>query len=393
MRLRAVESFHVAVPLKSKIRHASHERTTSDNLVVRVRLANGQVGYGEGVPREYVTGETIATAFDALASLDAAAQIGSPDSAGDAARRIAALTLPTIENDPRGMAGNAARCALELALFDAYARHFGLTVGQLVRTLDEFAHLFRPKPTRVRYGAAITSQAGWKELDKAIKFWVYGFRDVKVKVGVDGQDDEKRVRRLRWCLGRGMDIRLDANESWRVDEAADRVRPLLPARPSVLEQPVAHAEIDQLAGNEVRRLIPVMLDESLCGYPDGLRAVKEDLADYFNVRLSKCGGIVPSLRLVDLATKSGLGLQLGCHPGETGILSAAGRHFAANVQHLRYVEGSYDGHVLAENVIREDITFGQRGWGKPLTRPGLGVTVVEADLTRLCRRRQDVVYD
>jgi muconate cycloisomerase len=291
------------------------------------------------------------------------------------------------------MAANAARCALELALFDAYARHFGLTVGQLVRTLGEFSHLFRPKPTRVRYGAAIMSEAGWKELDKAFKFWVYGFRDVKVKVGVDGQDDPKRIRRLRWCLGRGMEIRLDANESWNAQNAADRVRPLLPARPSVLEQPVPHAQIDSMAGHEVRRLVPVMLDESLCGYPDGVRAVDRELADLFNVRLSKCGGIVPSLRLVDLATRSGLGVQLGCHPGETGILSAAGRHFAANVEHLKYAEGSYDGHVLAENVIRENITFGQRGWGKPLTGPGLGVTVDDDALARLSVRRQEVDYD
>src|SRR4051812_45275185 len=57
MGLRAIELFHVAVPLKKPIRHASHERRSSDNLVVRATLDEGHQGYGEGVPRDYVTGE------------------------------------------------------------------------------------------------------------------------------------------------------------------------------------------------------------------------------------------------------------------------------------------------------------------------------------------------
>src|SRR5207249_8259134 len=65
--LLRLELFHVAMPLKRTIRHASHARTTSDSLVVRATVRGGHVGYGEGVPRPYVTGETIATTFAALA--------------------------------------------------------------------------------------------------------------------------------------------------------------------------------------------------------------------------------------------------------------------------------------------------------------------------------------
>ena len=95
----------------------------------------------------------------------------------------------------------------------------------------------------------------------------------------------------------------------------------------------------------------------------------------FNVRLSKCGGILPSLRIIGLAQRSGLGLQLGCHPGETAILSAAGRHVASRVDGLSYVEGSYDRHILGTNLTREDITFGYGGWAEPLAGPGLGIEV------------------
>ena len=122
MLLRSIELFHVAVPLKTKIRHASHERTVSDNLIVRATLDSGHVGYGEGVPRSYVTGETIETCFAALSKFDPATTLGDVRDPGKAIILVSGMTLPEIEADPRGMFGNAARCALELALLDALGR-------------------------------------------------------------------------------------------------------------------------------------------------------------------------------------------------------------------------------------------------------------------------------
>ncbi|MGE3820226.1 MAG: dipeptide epimerase, partial [Isosphaeraceae bacterium] len=81
------------------------------------------------------------------------------------------------------------------------------------------------------------------------------------------------------------------------------------------------------------------------------------------------------------------------HPGETGLLSAAGRHLAGLVQGLRYVEGSYDRHVLSENLTREDPTFGYGGRARPLSGPGLGVNVDPGALDRLTRERKTIRYD
>ena len=123
--------------LKKAIRHASHERTTSDNLVVRVTLDDGQVGYGEGVPRSYVTGETIETAFAMLSTLDVARRDRhDPATSPRSSAALEALSLPETEADPRGMAGNAARCALELAMLDAYGRRFGESLGRAIRLVD-----------------------------------------------------------------------------------------------------------------------------------------------------------------------------------------------------------------------------------------------------------------
>ncbi len=393
MSVRSIELFHVAVPLRKPIRHASHERTTSDNLVVRANLESGEVGYGEGVPRDYVTGETIESTFDALASIDVARALGQPDDYRSVVSRLEELVLPETQSDPRGMAGNAARCALELAILDAFGQKFGTSLSDAIRSSDVASPFLNKAPSPVRYSGAITAESDRKERISAWKMRLYGFSQVKVKVGVAGQNDPKRLARLRRILGRRMDIRLDANEAWHADELLERVEPLRPFGPTALEQPVPHAEVDRLAELRPRVGVPIMLDESLCGYPDAVRAVESGTADLLNVRLSKCGGLLPSLRIVGLAFRSGLGVQLGCHPGETGLLSAAGRHFASQVSGLRYVEGSYDRHVLAENLIEGDITFGYGGRARPLDGPGLGVRVNRESLERLTVKRQDLRYD
>ena len=290
------------------------------------------------------------------------------------------LTLPDIEADPRGMAGNAARCALEMAILDAYGQRFGKSVGAAVELarVDGLERLARPR--RVRYSAAITAESSRAERISALKIRIYGFHQVKIKVGARGQDDARRLERMRKFLGRRMDIRLDANEAWPVAELVDRVQPLLQFDPTALEQPVPHAEVTALAELRPRLGVPVMLDESLCGYPDAVAALQLRTADLFNVRLSKCGGILPSLRIIGLAQRSGLGVQLGCHPGETALLSAAGRHVASRVDGLRYVEGSYDRHILAANLTTQDFTFGYGGRARPISGPGLGVKVDPAAL-------------
>lgn len=389
----ALDLYHVRVPLKKPIKHASFERTHSDNLVVRARLGDGIEGYGEGVPRPYVTGETIESTFASLAGLDLPSLLGNPSTWPDAVRALERLALPETDADPRGMAGNAARCALELALLDAYARSFGVPVSEAVRLSEAGQGMLTDRPQPVRYSGAITAETERGERISSWKMRIYGFHQVKVKVGVAGQDDPARMARIRRIVGRRIDLRIDANEAWTPGELVDRVAPLLRFNPSALEQPVPHDEVDALADLRPRIGVPIMLDESLCGYPDAVRAVERKTADILNVRLSKCGGIFPSLRIMALAARSGLGVQLGCHPGETGLLSAAGRAVASNISGIRYVEGSYDRHVLKENLIAEDITFRYGGRARPLTGPGLGVTVVPEALERMTVAHREIRHD
>ncbi len=134
-----------------------------------------------------------------------------------------------------------------------------------------------------------------------------------------------------------------------------------------------------------------MLDESVCSLRDAELAIRHGWCDLFNIRLSKCGGVIPSLRLVQLARQHGLGCQLGCQVGETAILSAAGRHFATSVGGLRYLEGSYDRYLVREWLSREDITIGWGGRAPALVGCGLGVTIEPQRLAAVAVRREMLI--
>jgi muconate cycloisomerase len=132
-----------------------------------------------------------------------------------------------------------------------------------------------------------------------------------------------------------------------------------------------------------------MLDESLTSEADARAAIVGKTCDLFNIRLSKCGGFIASLRLAAMAHAAGIGYQLGCHPGESGVLSAAGRHWACSVAGIRYCEGSYDRHMLRRRITNEDLTFGYGGRAKAINRRGLGVTMNLAALNAATLSSQD----
>jgi L-Ala-D/L-Glu epimerase / N-acetyl-D-glutamate racemase len=387
VRIVELTAYHLCVPLRKPIRHASHTRTESDNVVVACRLEDGTVGFGEGVPRDYVTGETIDSALELLQSADFK-QLNVLDRCRDFGAALIAIeqfALPGVPGDDRGCQGNAARCAIELALLDAYARHWKQPLSRATKVLEP--ELYQPHE-RVQYSGAITSGRGAKSVVWAWALRMYGFRHIKVKVGIAGYDDVERLRRFRAAVGPRMDLRIDANEAYGPAEVVERIHALGPFDISAVEQPVPHEHVAVLAKVREQVQPEIMLDESLCSMADAVAAVRQKTCDLFNIRISKCGGLLPSLRIAQFARRQGLGYQLGCQIGETALLSAAGRHFAASVRDIRYLEGSYDRRLLNANLGKTDITFGWGGWAPALAGPGLGVEVDEAALERLTVRKE-----
>ena len=385
MTIVSLEARHVRIRLRRPVKHASHSRTETDNLIVVCKLADGSVGYGEGVPREYVTGETI----DSAMSLLIASELGNrlPACAGFAEALTAAenFRLNPIPGDDRECRGNAARCAVELALLDAYGRMFGEPLMNVTRALAP--ELYEPRD-RVQYSGVILSAKGWKARILALIYRIQGFEQIKVKVGIPGLDDAKRLRMLRRVLGRSRELRIDANEAWAPGEVLERIVSLERFGIASVEQPVLHEEVNSLTAVRRQTRVPIMLDESLCGLVDARRAVEAGTCDLYNLRLSKCGGFIPTLRLAQFAVQHGLGYQLGCQVGETGILSAAGRHFATSVKGIRNLEGSFDRHLVWDPLTTSDLTFGRGGWAPALVGCGLGASFDPARLDAVTVRRE-----
>jgi len=341
-------------------------------------LSDGKIGYGEGVPRDYVTGETIDGTIELLKASELKRQLGYAHDFETVVKHAGALTLAEVPGDDRRCRGNAARCAVELAYLDAFGRSLG---EPLMNVTTRIAPQLAEPRERVQYSGIILSAKGWKARLAALGYRVTGFGQVKVKVGIAGHDDARRMRVIRRCVGSKVELRVDANEAWTTSNALDKLRSIEPYRIAAVEQPVPHADIAAMKDIKLQCPIPIQLDESLCSMVDAERAIRGGYSDRWNLRLSKCGGFIPSLKLAAFAAERGVGYQLGCQVGETGILSAAGRHFATSVRGLLALEGSFDRHLLAELLTKEDITFGSRGgWAPMIAASGTGVRVDPARL-------------
>lgn len=390
MQIRRLTAYTIRVPLKRPFRHASAERSESENVLVSCELADGTIGWGEGVPRSYVTGETPEGCLEQIAASRLNEQLTADCTNWDDTIALCnRFQLAEIADNPRGCYGNALQCAIELSILDAFGRVFGEPLSRVVEHVPAAQSIRKPSD-EVRYSTTIDAESNDRLWKSALKMRLYGFRQCKVKVGVAGQSDVERLRTIRRWIGSRMDIRVDANEAWSAAELPLKMNELREFNVSCIEQPSPHEQLAELAKVRPQLGVPIMLDESLTSRCDAERAIGLGACDLFNIRLSKCGGFLRSLELASIAHDNGLGYQLGCHPGETGILSAAGRHWATAVGGIRYWEGSYDSHVLRENVIRENITFGYGGVAPTLRRPGHGVTVHPLAVERIATRSEKV---
>ncbi len=392
MRIAELTFYHVRIRLKKPIRHASHTRSETDSVIVRCTLDEGTIGWGEGLPREYVTGETIDTAFSQFQETEWRLQLGDAfQNLSDAVLVCNSIAPAMPSAGVRDCFGNSLRCAIELSILDAVAQTQGVPLSQLTSLVPEAIAISKPQD-HVRYSGAITTSGKWGQRIKSWKMRLFGFHQVKVKVGAEDVNDAEALKRIRGIVGKKVDLRLDANEAWTCETLEQNLAPLVPYQVTSLEQPVPHESVAGLAGVRARIETPLMLDESLCSQSDGQRAIEYGLCDLFNLRLSKCGGFLPSLKLAAMANRAGLGYQLGCQVGETGILSAAGRHFAASVDQIRYLEGSYDRFLVHERLTKEDLTFGYGGHAPAITKPGLGITMDQKQLQQVTKRQHKILF-
>ena len=220
MRIVALTAYIVQLPLRREIKHASATRRENANLLIRCRLSDGSEGWGEGVPRSYVTGETPEGALQQLAATPLLRQLQRDCATWPDVIQLCGGFNRASTNRTRAATRQRVRCAVELSILDALGHSFGQPVSEVVQHYAPARAVHAPQD-RVRYSTTITAEAPAQER-LGLKMRLYGFRQCKVKVGVAGADDAQRLRRIRFWIGRRMDLRLDANEAWRVDELPER---------------------------------------------------------------------------------------------------------------------------------------------------------------------------
>lgn len=368
VKVREAELLQVDLPFKNKFKHAITSRGQSSSVFVKLKLEGGVVGYGESLPREYVTGETTTSVVSTLKKVIPNKVIGyGVEGYEEVPSFVGSLEIER----------TAAKCALELALLDAYGRHFRKPVSSLMgdRLRDS-----------VVYSGVMQSADGLDAIRKSLAFKVFGFKYVKIKVG-DG-DDLKRLKIARTILGDHVNIRVDANCAWNSDEAIERINEMRRFNISSVEQPVKGNDYDEL--KKVTDAVPekISADESLCSVDDAARLADLGACNIFNIRISKCGGIIDSLKIAKIAQEANIGLQMGCQVGESGLLSAAGWHFACSFTEIPFCEGAYGKFLLRNDITEEDMTFKRGGVLKGVGGPGLGVNVIEGMLDNYATTRE-----
>jgi len=181
-----------------------------------------------------------------------------------------------------------ALAAVDMALWDRAGRRAGRPVAQLLTepVLDEVL-VNATIGAEDRAGAAATADVARRA----------GFRCVKLKVGIG--DDAGRVAAVRAALGPAVELRLDANGAWSVDEAVRMIDALAAAGLELVEEPV-HG-IGPLREVRERVAVRIAMDET-AAEPGSLAS---GAADAVCLKLARCGGISGLLACASLVRASG----------------------------------------------------------------------------------------
>ena len=380
--LASFELASVDLPFRVKFKHSAAERQRSESLFLKCVTDAGVMGFGESLPREYVTGESRDGAFELLAERvlprlvgRSFADLGEVETfLGECDGRAPADWVDS--STPQG----AAWCAVDLALLDAFGRAFD------ERPLVDGASSL---PPGFRYSGVVSAETGWKKTLQLLAYRAMGLEHLKLKLSAE--TSEADVHRIRALVGHGMDLRADANMGWTADEALESMRAFAPYGVHSYEQPIAAADLEGQARLVAESGLDVMADESFHTRESLEGLIEFGAATAVNARISKCGGLVATRNRCREALAAGLWVQMGCQVGESSLLSAAHLRLCAAVGDVRYAEGCFGKLLLAEDPVAPLLQF-RRGGRPPAppAGPGLGVMIDEEVLARHTTRRRVV---
>ncbi|MFH0760744.1 MAG: dipeptide epimerase [Bacteroidota bacterium] len=323
----------------------------AENVVVKAETLSGYTGYGECCPFRTINGESLETAMIVGDYLKDVLIDQDPNDIETCIDRM----------DKAVYGNNSIKSAFDIALHDISAQTAGVPLfsflgGKAKKTLltDYTVSIGDPR-TMVADAVEIRNQ---------------GYPAIKVKVGRSKEEDIECIRLIRKAVGPGIPLRLDANQGWSVDTAIGVLSELDGMNIEFCEEPIPRWDYMNLAAVRESVPVPIMADESCSDHHDMERLINLDACDYVNIKLGKSGGLYNALKMIRLAEKAGMKVQIGGFV-ESRLGFTASAHLALSSANVAWCD--FDTPLmLEEDPVAGGIIYGPGGTVEVPDGIGLG---------------------
>ena len=350
----------VDVPTVRKHKLSQTSVTAQSYVIVQARLANGVEGIGEaatlGGPRW--SEESVEGIKATIDTYLAPALIGQPaDRFVTAGERL----------DAAAKRNNAAKAALETALFDAVGQTLGLPVAALLGGA-----------ARTSFPVLWTLASGDPDQEIAeaeAKLAARLHRTFKIKIGAQAPEaDLARLTRLSKALADRATLIVDANQAWDETTARRCLPRLADLGIALVEQPLPAWNVAGMGRLRAQgRVPPLLADECVFTSHDMMGVAQAAAADAVSLKLVKHGGLVGLRKVAAVAEAAGIGLYGGCLL-ESSVGAAAHLHAFAGLRDLAWGCEHFGPQILTGDLVTEPLAFHDFAVHLP-EGPGLGVTL------------------
>jgi L-Ala-D/L-Glu epimerase len=213
----------------------------------------------------------------------------------------------------------------------------------------------------------------------AERYVTRGFRKLKLRVGVRSvHEDCARLALLRDLFGDSIELAIDANGTWPLDDANAKLREMARFDLAYAEQPIAAGNWEAALRLADASPIPVMLDESIAASADIDRVIEARGKLWAHLKIIKLGGITPTIESARRLAAAGIPFMIG-QMNEGAAATAAAYHctIATNPAHAEL----YGADGLIDDPV-QGVRYGQ-GTIRVEPAPGLGVQIDTRNLETL----------